>query len=149
MTTPERKKKAVLETSDRQKEWTWAVVPPKSPKTLGRDAADIPPSPWILFGGIFLVASLGGLAALLRSDKPIGPRHVWSALLNSGIAGLIIAFLMWRKFGQDDLFFLIGVSILAGFGGASAVDAIVQWFRRWIMSMPVPAPPGRKDDGYE
>lgn len=84
-------------------------------------------SPWLLFGGVFIVASLGGLAALLRSGQDITRRQVASALLNSGLVGVIIALILWGRYGAEDPFLLFGVSILAGFGGATTIDLLVQY----------------------
>lgn len=77
---------------------------------------------------IGVLSSLGGLASLLRSGKNINPREVFAALLNSGLIGIVIALLWWNKFGHDNLYFLVGVSGLAGIGGASVIDLAVQWY---------------------
>ena len=87
-------------------------------------------SPWLLIGGVFVVASLGGLAALLRSGQQLTPRQIFSALLNSGLLGIIIAMSLWKRYGAEDPFLLFGVSILAGFGGATTIDLITQYVRR-------------------
>ena len=73
------------------------------------------------------ISSVGGLAALLRSNKPITVRAVLSALLYSGLVGLIIA-LLWYNFfeGKGNIFFLLGVSGLAGIGGTTVLDLIIQ-----------------------
>lgn len=77
-----------------------------------------------------MVASLGGLAALLRSGQNITPRQLFSALLNSGLVGLIIALLLWSRYGGKDPYLLFGVSALAGFGGATTIDLIQQYVRK-------------------
>lgn len=101
-----------------------AVDPPTAKE------AEVTVSPWLLFGGVFVVASLGGLAALLRSGQDITLRQIFSALLNSGFVGLIIALVLWSRYGGKDPYLLLGVSILAGFGGATTIDMIFQYVRR-------------------
>lgn len=79
--------------------------------------------PWVLFGGIYLVASIGGIAALLRSKRELTARMFWSAFLNSGLASVGMAFILYESL---PLYKLIGVSVLCGVGGVSIVDATVQ-----------------------
>jgi len=75
----------------------------------------------------FSISSLGGLAALLRSGKPLTWRAVGTAVLYSGITGLVIGLTWYNYFsGQDNLYFLIGVSGLAGLGGTTLLDFAVQ-----------------------
>lgn len=87
-------------------------------------------APLHIFLSAFAISSIGGLAALLRSKKQISARTIFSALLYSGMTGLIIA-LMWYEFfdGQGNIYFLLGVSGLAGIGGATIIDFIVQLFK--------------------
>jgi hypothetical protein len=93
-------------------------------------------SPWLLFGGVFIVASLGGLAALLRSGQELTPRQIFSALLNSGMVGVIIATMLWSRYGAGDPFLLFSVSILAGFGGATTIDLLFQYTRKKLGIIP-------------
>lgn len=77
---------------------------------------------WI-FVLIFAGGSVGGLAALLRSNKDLTPRNVFGATLNSGMIALVIAMVWWKKHqSTDNIYFLVGVSILAGLGGATTWD---------------------------
>lgn len=79
---------------------------------------------WI-FLTAFGLASLGGLAALLRSGKPLCYRSITSACLYSGLIGLTIALIWFEYFhGQNNIPFLLGVSTLAGIGGVTAMDLI-------------------------
>lgn len=97
------------------------------------DVANRPVSPYWVMIGIFVASCFGGLAALLRSEKvEMTPRRIVSAMLNSGFMSTIIALFMWSKYPDphgpppNDLFYLIAVSLLAGFGGALTVDILVQ-----------------------
>lgn len=84
-------------------------------------------TPIQVFLSCFTIASLAGLAALLRSDKPLTWRMIIAAMLYSGIFGLMIGLCWYNYFGgSDNLYFLIGVSGLAGLGGTSLLDFVVQ-----------------------
>jgi hypothetical protein len=75
----------------------------------------------------FAISSLGGLAALLRSKQELSLRSGLAAMLYSGVLGLIIALLWYKYFdGQGNVYFLLGVSGLAGIGGTTVVDFVVQ-----------------------
>ena len=84
-------------------------------------------TPLQVFFACFTIASFGGLASLLRSGQTLTKRSVATAMLYSGIFGLVIG-LVWFQFfnGKDNVFFLIGVSGLAGLGGTTLLDFIVQ-----------------------
>lgn len=82
-------------------------------------------NPISVFISAFGVSSFAGLAALLRAGKQVNWIAVVSAVLNSGFLGLAIALLWYTKF-QDNVYFLIGICILAGLGGATMVDFVVQ-----------------------
>lgn len=80
-----------------------------------------------IFISAFGIASLGGLAALLRSKKELTLRSVSSAILSSGIVGLIIALTWYNYFNKEgNIYFLLGVSALAGIGGMTVTDFVIQ-----------------------
>lgn len=75
----------------------------------------------------FALSSLGGLAALLRSQKQLTVRNVVSAMLWSGLTGLLIALTWYNYFNdQGNIYFLLAVSGLAGIGGTTVVDLAMQ-----------------------
>lgn len=82
--------------------------------------------PLKLFGGIFVAASFAGLAALLRSKQKVSARAVVSAMLNSGFIGTVIGLIWYSQYKDTNLFFLVGVSILAGLGGSTTIDFVLQ-----------------------
>ena len=83
-------------------------------------------TPLEVFVSCFSVASLAGLASLLRSGKPLDRRVVIAAMLYSGMFGLTIGLLWYNYFGgQDNIYFLVGVSGLAGLGGTSLLELLV------------------------
>lgn len=84
------------------------------------------------------LASIGGLAALLRSKKELSGRSVAAAVLYSGLLGFIIAAMGWNYLGADaSPFFLLGVSALAGIGGVTVLDFGLAWFRNGGLNITV------------
>lgn len=83
-------------------------------------------SPWILFGGVFLVCSVGGIAALIKGKQAITWRMILSAALNSGLFGLGIALMIYDRLPVN---LVLGVSVISGIGGASLTDAVFQVMR--------------------
>ena len=66
------------------------------------------------------LSSFAGLAELLRSGRPITPRAVIAAMLNSGLIGLALGLIWYTYFlGMGNIYFLVGVCTLAGLGGAT------------------------------
>ncbi len=88
------------------------------------------------FASVFGISSFAGLAALLRSGKQLTWRAVASAMLNSGLLGLGIA-MLWFKYydGAQNIWFLFGVSLLAGLGGTVMVDFVLQLFKGRLADM--------------
>lgn len=82
-------------------------------------------NPINVFLSAFGVSSFAGLAALLRAGKQITPISVISAILNGGLLGLAIALLWYVRF-QDNVYFLIGICVLAGLGGVTMVDFLIE-----------------------
>lgn len=87
-----------------------------------------------VFISAFGVASFAGLAALLRSGESLTAVRVLSSLLNSGLLGLGIALLWYHQF-QDNIYFLVGVCLVAGLSGMATVDFILQALRQFGFSM--------------
>jgi hypothetical protein len=97
-------------------------------------------SPLRTFVAAFVLSFVSGLTAHLREGKPCNP---WSACLafaataglSSGFLGLGLALLWYQKF-QDNVYFLIGVCVLAGLCGRPMVDAVTIDFiatvKRWL-----------------
>jgi hypothetical protein len=86
------------------------------------------------------LSSLGGLAALLRAGKvrSLTKRLVISAILNSGLFGLIVGLLLWDSYKDKNMALLIGVSALAGFGGSTLIEFAFQVLRQVIVSRYTP-----------
>jgi multisubunit Na+/H+ antiporter MnhG subunit len=81
------------------------------------------------------LSALAGLAALLRSDRPLTRKLVAATLLNSGLMGLGLS-LFWYVLFRDNLYCLVGMCVLFALGGMGSVDIAVaaaqkkfnQWF---------------------
>ncbi len=98
---------------------------------------------WV-FASAFLVSAFAGLAALLRSGHKLCVVKIVSSLLNSGLLGLGISLLWYTKF-QDNLYFLVGMCVLAGLGGMTTVDFVVMLYRKSGLSIKFSNP--RADQG--
>jgi CHASE2 domain-containing sensor protein len=85
----------------------------------------------VVFLSAFGVAAMGGLATLLRSDLPITRKSVATSMLNCGLLGLGISLLWYSQF-QDNLFFLVGLCVVAGLGGNASIDFAVDMFRKML-----------------
>lgn len=87
-----------------------------------------PVTPFLLFASAAGLASFGGIAALLRSGKPITLREFLSATMNSAAIGCIIAMFWYKRYGGEagDPYFLLSVSFLAGMGGVNVIEMSLQ-----------------------
>jgi hypothetical protein len=74
------------------------------------------------------VASLAGLASLLRSERDLNWRSVASAMINSGLFGTSIAMFGYNKW---DIWLLLSLSILSGLGGNALVDFVIDLIKLW------------------
>lgn len=90
--------------------------------------------PYLQFLATFSVSSFAGLAALLRSGEKLNFRVVASAMLNSGFLGLVI-FMCWGGGGAaGNIWALMGISILAGLGGNTAIDFALSLFKSIVQA---------------
>jgi hypothetical protein len=98
---------------------------------LGKEATMQPPelSPLEVFLSCFTISALGGFFSLLRSERPISLRSCCAATFYSGVIGLVIGLLWYNYWADTNIFFLIGVSGLAGLGGLSLSDLVIKLLR--------------------
>lgn len=75
------------------------------------------------------LASLGGIAAMLRTGKDVSFRLVVMALTNSGLCGLASAAWLYDKLELTEL---IAVSIMVGLGGMEVVNLAIQSCKKLI-----------------
>lgn len=80
---------------------------------------------WV-FLWCFSVAAVAGLAQLLHSGQPLTVRSVLSATLHSGMSGMIVGLLWFNFFTTENIYFLVGLSGLAGIAGSSAIEFLCQ-----------------------
>jgi hypothetical protein len=90
-------------------------------------------NPLSVMSAAFALSSFGGVAALLRGEQPLTPRSILASLTYSGLAGLTIS-LLWFKYFADNgnIYFLLGVSALAGVGGTTVMDFLIQSLLRTL-----------------
>jgi len=91
---------------------------------------------WVLLSA-FAISSFGGIAAVMRSKEPLLMRRVIGAGMYSGAIGLIVC-LLWYNFfdGKDNIYFLLGISGLAGIGGANVLDILkLIWQGKLVISI--------------
>lgn len=86
-------------------------------------------SQYVVFISTFVVASLAGLASLFRSGELINRRNILTYALNSGILGLSVALLWYKKF-IEDVYFLVGLAIVAGLTGVKGVDLAIEMLKK-------------------
>ena len=78
----------------------------------------------------FAVSSACGLATKLRNGNHVGLRELAVAGFYSGCVGLVISLIWYNNWGPTNPYFLIGVSGLAGLGGVSLADLLVQFMAK-------------------
>ena len=74
------------------------------------------------------ISGIGSLAAALRSRRQLTARHVVAAALTSIIAGTVVLLLTASRLEADPATW-VGVSALAGIGGASTLDLLLEALR--------------------
>lgn len=103
---------------------------------------------WVALAMMSLGA-LAGLAAFLRTTKPDDPitmRAVGAAMLNSSLFCGAVCALMFHHFGDDSILLTVGVSILAGLGGNSAIGFVLQMLQFFAQKQVGYNPHEHKDD---
>ena len=94
---------------------------------MGKEAVmQEPLSPFQVLLSCFTISSLGGFFSYLRSDNKFRLRDAVAITFYTGLVGLVIGLLWFTWFAPDNLFFLIGVSGLAGLGGSTAIDIVLK-----------------------
>ncbi len=86
----------------------------------------------LVFVSSFGLASCAGLASLLRSERSLSALKVASAMLNSGLLGLGLSLLWYERF-RDNIYALVGATVLAGMGGAPFVEFVLGLLRNTLM----------------
>ena len=97
-------------------------------------------TPLGVFISCFSLSALCGFFTHLRGPKALTIREVTAVTFYSGLVGLIIG-LIWLKYFPGNLYFLIGVSGLAGLGGSTMTAAIVRRIQKTVFNLP-----GGKDE---
>ena len=77
----------------------------------------------------FGISALGGFFSYLRSPEPFQCRYAIAATFYTGLGGTTIGLLWHNYFSPTNPLFLIGISGLAGLGGATALDILINLFK--------------------
>ena len=93
-------------------------------------------SPVEVFIACFSIASMAGFFTHLRGKKPLVWREVVAVTFYSGLLGLVIGLLWHNYFAPGNLYFLVGVSGLAGLGGTTMSSAIVKALQKVTFQLP-------------
>lgn len=72
----------------------------------------------------FLLASLAGLAAIIRIQRKFTILSIFSAMLNSGLLGLSLSLIGYKYF-KDNIEILVGGTIIIGLGGTAALETVI------------------------
>jgi len=83
-------------------------------------------NPWFILASCLTLAAISSLAQHLRSDHVLSFRSIAAAISYGGVSGLIIGLIWFNWLGDDNCYFLVGVSGLAGITGSSVVDFMVK-----------------------
>ena len=92
-------------------------------------------SPVEVFISCFTLAAFCGFFTHLRGPKALTIREVVAVTFYSGLVGLVIG-LVWFSYFPGNLYFLIGVSGLAGLGGTTMTAAIVKRIQKAVFHLP-------------
>jgi hypothetical protein len=103
--------------------------------------------PWGVFILAFSISALAGLAALLRSSTQLSKLRVSSSSLNSGLLGLAIS-LLWYTQYQDNLYFLIGVCLVAGLSGMTSMEFLFDFIKKNGINITLEKKDEKKDDEH-
>lgn len=121
-------------------------MPPVTPSTPALPAAAAyAMDPCYLFLLAFSISALAGLGNLLRNDRPLGARIVFSTILNSGALGLVVGMLLYTWF-KDNTWFLLGLCLLAGLSGTSILNFLVMIIRRGGADIEIIIAPKREQE---
>lgn len=90
----------------------------------------------------FVIAAIGGLAALLHSGQPITVRQFAATTAYSGMMGFAVAALMVTQYGKEP-WGLFGLVAILGMSGVKAIDLVLFAWRRLGITITAA---GQKDD---
>jgi len=79
---------------------------------------------WVFLSAL-AISSFGGVAAKLRSKEAVTCKTLIAAFLYSGVVGLCVCLTLYSYFdARNNIPLLLGISGLAGIGGANIVDLV-------------------------
>lgn len=81
--------------------------------------------PLLLLALLFVGSGLAGWAKLIWEGKTPERRKLIAGSVLSGVAGLLMALLLWSRLIDHDPALLAMVSLLAGVGGVTVIDLLL------------------------
>lgn len=86
--------------------------------------SDSDPSPLQIVAAAVAIGGLAGMAQALRTQVALTGRYVGSSVLTSILTAVLTVLIGWYYVQETrHIYFLLGVSGLAGYGGATLLDA--------------------------
>lgn len=80
------------------------------------------------------VGALAGVAALLRDKEAVTRKAIIGAILNSGLFCGAFYLLMAWAYGTDAFLLNVGMSVMAGLGGNTAIGIGIQAWSSFVRS---------------
>lgn len=91
------------------------------------------PSPLQIFVAAVSIGALAGLASALRSAAALTGRYVGSSILTAALTALLTSLIGHQYVTESkNIYFLLGVSGLAGYGGATLLDSALAMLIRFV-----------------
>lgn len=91
------------------------------------------PSPLQIFAAAIGIGALAGFASALRSAAVLTGRYVGSSVLTASLTALLTCLIGHQYVKESgNVYFLLGVSGLAGYGGATLLDSALAMLIRFV-----------------
>lgn len=104
--------------------------------------SDNDPTPLQIIVAAGGIGALAGMASALRTQIALTGRYVGSSVLTSVLTAVLTVLIGWYYVQESKhIYFLLGVSGLAGYGGATLLDAALAVLVRFVGSKEFKKPP--------
>lgn len=95
--------------------------------------SDNDPTPLQIIAAAVAIGGLAGMASALRTSIVLTGRYVGSSVLTSILTAVLTVLIGWYYVQESrHIYFLLGVSGLAGYGGATLLDAALAVLVKFI-----------------
>lgn len=94
---------------------------------------DSDPTPLQIIVAAIGIGALAGMASALRTTMALTGRYVGSSILTSILTAVLTVLIGWYYVQESKhIYFLLGISGLAGYGGATLLDAALAVLVRFV-----------------